>query len=357
VLVGSLELRDFRSYAHENLALGPGLNVLVGPNGTGKTNLLEAVHVGVQGFPLRSRRDVTVIRLGAETARVSTLGRRASGASFVTTVVVDRAEGKRVTLDGKPVESLDELRRAFPTLAFTPDRLAVVKGGPIVRRTYLDRMLGRVMPSRATIPAEYGAAVAQRNAALRRVKLGVSSSPAIAPWTESVARLGEALDRCRAELVERFGGHLAGRAERLGLPATRVVYRASTATVERLDRMLPRDLDRGTTGAGPHLAEIDVLSGDRDLRAIGSQGEQRLAVLALLLAEADVLLETRGEPPLLLLDDVLSELDDPRRLALLAGLPPSCQTLLTTTSLRMVPPGAPAPSAVIDVAPGRAVVR
>jgi DNA replication and repair protein RecF len=357
VLVSSLELRDFRSYAHENLALGPGLNVVVGPNGTGKTNLLEAVHVGVQGFPLRTRRDASTIRLGADSVRVTASGRRASGVSFRTAVVVDRAGGKRVTLDGKPVETLDELRRAFPTLAFTPDRLAVVKGGPLVRRTYLDRMTGRVMPSRATVAAEYGAAVAQRNAALRRVQLGVSSADAIAPWTEAVVQLGEAVDRCRAELVDRLGEHLGARADRLGLPSARVVYRPSSATPERLESLLPRDLERGTTGAGPHLAEIDVLSGDRDLRAIGSQGEQRLAVLALLLAEADVLLETRREPPLLLLDDVLSELDDERRSALLAGVPTACQTVLTTTSLRMLPPGGPSPSTVIEVSPGRAIAR
>jgi DNA replication and repair protein RecF len=272
-------------------------------------------------------------------------------------VVVHRAEGKRVTLDGKPVEALDELRRAFPTLAFTPDRLAVVKGGPLVRRTYLDRMIGRVMPSRAGIPAEYAGAVAQRNAALRRVQLGLSSSEALTPWTDAVIRLGADLDRCRVELVGRLGEHLRTRAALLGLPGASIVYRASPADERRLASLLPRDLERGTTGAGPHLAEIDVLSGDRDLRAIGSQGEQRLAVLALLLAEADMLVAIRDEAPLLLLDDVLSELDDDRRGALLAGIPPSCQTVLTTTSLRMLPPGSPSPALVVDVSPGRAVAR
>lgn len=357
MLVHSLALRDFRSYQYEDLTLEPGLNVLVGPNGAGKTNLLEAIHVGVQGYPLRTRRDALTIRLGAATARIAVSGRRRSGSPFATMVVLDRTHGKRASLDGRPIDSLEELRRAFPTLAFTPDRLAVVRGGPLVRRTFLDRMIGRIMPARCTLPAEYGSAVSQRNAALRRAQLGISSTEVISPWTDAVVRLGGELDRARSDLLETLASRLEGRAAWLGLSGMSLAYRPSPATADRLAALLRRDIERGTTGAGPHLADVEILLRGRDLRTTGSQGEQRLAVLALLLAELDVLLELREEPPLLLLDDVLSELDDLRRAALLESIPDTCQTVLTTTSLGMLPDGGPAPSLVVDVSGGRAVRR
>ncbi len=357
VLVDSLRLRDFRSYAHEEISLTQGLTVLVGPNGAGKTNLLEAAHMAVQGFPLRTRRDVATIRTGADTARVTATGLRGAESRYEAQVTIERSGGKRIVLDGAPAAGLDDLRRAFPVLAFTPDRLAVVKGGPLVRRTYLDRTLGRVLPSQATLPADYATAVSQRNAALRRTHVGLSTPDAVAPWTAAVVSLGTELDQQRARLVELLGERAEARAALLGLAGMALRYVPSAVSTDILERLLARDLERGTTGAGPHLAELELAADGRDLRALGSQGEQRLAVLALLLAEAECLIESRGDPPMLLLDDVLSELDDRRREALLCGIPPDCQTLVTTTSLRMLPTTGPDPDAVVDVSPGRADVR
>jgi DNA replication and repair protein RecF len=197
----------------------------------------------------------------------------------------------------------------------------------------------------------------QRNAALRRAHLGLSSRDAVAPWTAAVVRLGTELDHQRARLVELLGERVEACAALLGLARLTLRYVPSEVSAETLERLLPRDLERGTTGAGPHLAELELTAADRDLRTLGSQGEQRLAVLALLLAEAGALIATRGDTPMLLLDDVLSELDDRRREALLCGIPPDCQTIVTTTSLRMLPPAGPDPSAVVEISPGRAEVR
>jgi DNA replication and repair protein RecF len=241
-------------------------------------------------------------------------------------------------------------------LAFTPDRLAVVKGGPIVRRAYLDRVLGRLLPARAGVPGEYARALAQRNAALRHAAAGQSSLSSVAPWTQALATLGTELDAARSETIALLAGPFAAAAAALGLDDASLDYDAPGLSAADLDDRLDRDLARGTTGAGPHLRDLSIRAGTRDLRAFGSQGEQRIAVLSLLLAEARVIGDRRAEPPVLLLDDVLSELDDRRRGVLLEGVPAGCQTLVTATTLRSLPPGV-TPELVIDVTPGQAIAR
>src|SRR5205823_12114170 len=165
-----------------------------------KTNLLEAVHVATQGFSPRTRADSQVVRFGAEGARAAVAGRRGE-VGLELEVTVRRGEGKRARLNGAPLRAAEQLRSAVSTLVFTPDRLGVVKGPPAARRAYFDRALGRLAPARATLSAEYGAAVAQRNAALRRVAAGFSSREALAPWSEQVALLGASLVAARREVL------------------------------------------------------------------------------------------------------------------------------------------------------------
>lgn len=330
------------------MELAAGLVLVVGPNGAGKTNLLESLHVGTQGFSPRTRVESELIRFGEQAGRVSLRGMRADAAMQLE-VTLASGEGKRAKLNGASLRAAEQLRTEIATLVFTPDRLAVVKGGPAVRRAYFDRVLGRLSPVRAPLGPEYGAAVAQRNAALRRVSAGLSSRDALAPWTERVAGLGRQLVEARTEVVALLAGGFAGRAEELGLPASRMTYEGEPPTVEALEQRLARDLERGTTGLGPHLDDIALTSGTRDLRSFGSQGEQRLTVLSLLLAEAELIAERRGFPPLLLLDDVLSELDPDRRRVLADRVSASGQTLITATQASSLPVP---PVQVIEVTPG-----
>ena len=255
-------------------------------------------------------------------------------------------------MNGSPLRAAEQLRSEVATLVFTPDRLAVVKGAPAARRAYFDRVVGRLSPARAGLSADYGAAVAQRNASLRRVASGFSSHEALAPWTERVAVLGAAPGR---------GAHGSGRgggapfAERATSSACRTAGSSTSGeppTVEALEERLARDLERGVTGLGPHLDDVTIASGSRELRAFGSQGEQRLAVLSLLLAEYE-LLAGSGRTPLLLLDDVLSELDESRRRVLTERIRSSGQTFVTATSSGSLPA---APDQLIEVSPGAARV-
>jgi DNA replication and repair protein RecF len=191
--------------------------------------------------------------------------------------------------------------------------------------------------------------LAQRNAALRRVASGFSSRDALAPWTEQVASLGRQLVESRSEVIAWVAPGFAARAEELGLPAARMSYEGEPPTVAALEARLDQDLERGSTGLGPHLDDIFLTSGTRDLRNFGSQGEQRLTVLSLLLAEAELIAERRGFPPLLLLDDVLSELDPDRRRVLAERVRSSGQTLVTATQALSLPLE---PTQLLEVSPG-----
>ena len=322
---------------------------MTGPNGVGKTNLLEALHVGAQGFSPRTRSEPRLVRFGEREARVRLLGTEGQ-APFETQVDLAPGSAKQVRMNGAALASGEELRARLSALVFTPERLAVVKGGPIVRRAYLDRMLGRVFPSRSDVPGEYGRAVAQRNAALRKVRAGESGLDSVEPWTTQAAALGTELDAARVELARLLGPGFSQIAGALGLEGAAISYDGPGLTVEELEARLDRDLERAVTGAGPHLRDASITAGERELRSFGSQGEQRTAVLALVLAEAEILTERRGEPPLLLLDDVFSELDTDRRAALLAQLPQGGQTVITATHR----PGVASPDLVVEVAPGEA---
>jgi len=288
------------------------------------------------------------VRFGERSGRIALKGNR-GGSGVELEVSVEVGEGKRAKLNGAPLRAAEQLRSEVATLVFTPDRLAVVKGGPAVRRAYFDRVLGRLAPARAQLSTEYAAAVAQRNASLRRVAVGVSQRDALTPWTEQVATLGRQLVEARGEVLALLAPGFAERAEELGLPATRMTYDGEPPTVDALEARLERDLERGSTGLGPHLDDIVLTSGTRDLRNFGSQGEQRLTVLALLLAEAELIAQRRGFAPLLLLDDVLSELDPNRRRVLAERVQGAGQTLVTATQASSLPLE---PAQLLEVTPG-----
>jgi DNA replication and repair protein RecF len=307
--------------------------LVVGRNGVGKTNLLESLHLATQGFSPRTRQDAQLIRFGETAARVVVSGTRGPSPVEIS-LTLREGQAKEVRLNGAPLASAESLRREVATLVFTPDRLAVVKGGPAARRAYFDRVLARLAPARAGVPQEYLATLAQRNAALRRVQLGL-------------AALAASLVDERRSTLESLAPGFAERAAELGLPDARLRYEAVAPTVDDLIARLARDLERGATSLGPHLDDVLIASGSRDLRQFGSQGEQRLAVLSLLLAEAELL----PSPPLLLLDDVLSELDLGRREVLAARVAGMGQTVITATHRSALPAE---PTQLVEVESGSA---
>lgn len=291
-----------------------------------------------------------MIRFGAAAARVALRG-SVGDTAFESDVRLSTRDSRRAALNGERLPSAERLRAELRTLVFTPDRLAVVKGAPATRRAYLDRSVTRLLPSTAELPLEYGSTLGQRNACLRRLRAGVSSREALGPWTEALVTIGESLVEARREAVSLFDEPFTRIAAQLGLAGAELAYEGNAPTVADLDARFERDLERGVTGAGPHLHDLAISAAGRDLRFFGSQGEQRMAVLALVLGEAEVVRERLGDAPLVLLDDVLSELDADRRRALVGIVSGGGrQTVVTATAAEAFPGD---PAQVLAVSPGR----
>jgi DNA replication and repair protein RecF len=337
--------------------LEPGLVLVVGPNGAGKTNLLEAVCFGCTGRSPRTSNERELVRRGAEVARV-TLDSAGPDGGHRIEVGFRPGEAKRVRIDGGPAELAHAEERPLVAV-FIPERLELVKGAPAARRAHLDLLVAALWPARAETRAAYSRALAQRNALVARVRAGTSGPEGLDAWDAELARAGVRLMADRAEAVEGLRQPFATHARGLGLPGEpELRYRprsAATREEELVGELAERraaDLDRGFTAHGPHRDEVQLLLGGVALRAYGSQGQQRVALLALLFAERDLLAERRGRRPLMLLDDVMSELDAERRELLAELLREGGQAVLTATDPGHVPGAAEPDGAVIEIVAG-----
>lgn len=366
--VRRLELADVRTWHRGVLELPPGLVVVTGPNGAGKTSLIEAVVLGLLGVSPRTAREAEIVRHGAEALHVSLdldgpPGVRRRELGFAA------GRGRRLRLDGEPVRSLGDWR-ARVVLVFMPEELRAVKGPPAARRRALDRVLEAAEPGYAGTLAGYQRALAQRNALLRRIRAGEAGLSGMAPWEHQLGELGAgvALARRRgvaalaqpfAEWLRTLGGGADGRLElESDLDDTLVTPGDRAALAQHLragwEARRPREIQAAHTLSGPHRDDLLLAAAGADLRRTGSQGEQRTAALALLLASRDHL-RARGARPILLLDDVLSELDPVRRRLLLEAVRDGGQTIVTSADPAMVA-GLDRPAdAVIRVEGGRHV--
>lgn len=339
--VTRLTLRDFRSYATAEARLGPGLTLITGPNGVGKTNLLEAVYFGCTGRSCRTSSEREVVRFGANTARVEVTAEDEAG-THILSVGLEAGGVKRMRVDGVAVDRLVEVEGRPLVAVFLPDRLELVKGAPALRRAHLDQVVAALWPARGETRRAYGRALAQRNALLARVRAGAART-SLSAWDTELAGLGVALMDDRRTALEALAGRFGQLADRLGLGQATLAYRprskASSADglAAELAERLESDLERGFTGHGPHRDEMVLAQDGRELRVYGSQGQQRLALLALLLAEREAVGEQRGAPPVMLLDDVMSELDAQRRERLVVMLRAGGQSVVTATDAGHVP--------------------
>jgi DNA replication and repair protein RecF len=356
----SLTLRDFRCYDSAEVAVGEGITVVWGPNGAGKTNLLEALYFGCTGRSCRTTNEREVVRFGAGTTRV-VVNLRTNDGTHALAVGFEPGQPKRMSVDGAPVERLLDVAERPLVSVFMPDRLELVKGAPGVRRAHLDQVVAALWPARTVARRAYAQALAQRNALLARIRSGRAGREALSAWDLQLAGHGIALMSDRAEAVRAAAAPFARYAEELGLSGDPMIeYRprskASTPLelAEELAARVDGDLERGFTGHGPHRDDLLLARVGRELRSYGSQGQQRLALLALLLAERDVIAAARPSPPVMLLDDVMSELDHERRRALIEVLRAGAgQAIITTTDVEHVPGAHDADVSLLAVSEGR----
>ena len=343
----------FRNLADAEVELGAGVTLVWGSNGAGKTNLLEALYLGLAGRSPRTNSDREAIAFGEPLARVEVeVEDREVGGMHVFLCAIERGAERHHQVDGRVVDAaaLAELRPALSV--FMPDRLVLVKGPPAARRAHLDRFCAALWPARVEARRRYGRALAQRNALLGRIRAGAAEAGSLDAWDAELAAAGAELMEIRSAAAEELAGRFITAAADLGITGTaKLAYkpRSDAGTAAELAAELAErrrsDLDRGFTTHGPHLDELSLSRDGRTLRRYGSQGEQRLGLLALLFAEREVLVDEGRPAPMMLLDDVTSELDPERRAALcerlIAG---GGQALITATEASSFRPSAPAAS-------------
>lgn len=348
-----LWLTDFRSYSTAELELPPGTTAILGPNGQGKTNLLEAV-AHLAGTSLRGATPDTMVRLGAERAVIRAEATRGTRELLVEGELTRRGRG-RMQLNRQPVKRRRDLLEALSVTIFSPEDLVLVKGGPSERRSWLDEAVVGLDPRVDQERADVDKILKQRNALLKGVKGRLDESAALTldVWDDRLTRAGEALVAHRRgaldELVPRIVvayRDLAGR--ELPITASYQATWAADGLAAALAAARTDDLRRGLTTVGPHRDEVAFAIDGLPARTHASQGEQRSLALAMRLAVHRALTDTHGVSPILLLDDVLSELDDDRGAALLSHLPTG-QTLLTSATAL---PASTAPELTVRIVGG-----
>jgi DNA replication and repair protein RecF len=376
VQVRTLWLTDFRSYTSTQLDLGPGLTALVGANGEGKTNLLEALAWLATLSSFRGAPTDALVRRGAPFAVVRTLADR-EGRELLVEAQLQPNGRNRVLVNRQPLRRARDLLGYLRVSVFTPDDLAIVKDGPGERRRFLDDALVSLHPRNDGLRAEVDKVLRQRNALLKQTggRLDESTAFTLDVWDDKLASAGAALVAARVDLLDRMRPFLGAIYDALARRPARVeaaydsAWAGATAApapagapggaadreaalgsglAAALAAARSDDVRRGVSTAGPHRDEVALSIGDAPARTQASQGEQRTLALALRLAAHHVVTGETGTPPVLLLDDVFSELDPERSAALVAHLPAG-QTLLTTAGA--LPPSA-APDRMLHLAGG-----
>lgn len=354
----NLVLADVRNYITAGIEPEPGLNALVGRNGQGKTNLLEAIHITATGRPLRGRKEAQVVRFGADRAHLRATFEPPETEVEVTLPLAGR---KSVVVNGAHLRRSSDLAGRVPCVCFTSGSLSVVDGTPEDRRHFLDTESAQLYPAYVSTLAMYKRALLQRNAVLRAWREEGGPEPAaLDSWEGTLATYGAQVRLHRRRWAEELLAELPdafsriGGAERAGLgyaPGDLAESPGELAGMLRAGRL--RDRDRGSTQAGPHRDELELTLDGADARDFASQGQRRGIVLALKLAVFRRIAQGSRRLPILLLDDVFSDLDASRRSALMEEtLQVGAQVVVTGTEPELLGAEALRSAAVFRVTSG-----
>jgi DNA replication and repair protein RecF len=343
-----IELVDFRNFARWELVPGPELTVLVGPNATGKTNAIEAIQLVTAARSFRRPRWEDLVRWGADSAR-ATLSAEEDGRPTEVSLDVTAAGSRAYRVNGQVKRRLSDVAGVMPSVTFTPDDLDLVKGTSDKRRGAIDDLGEQLSPAYAAVRRDYGRVVRHRNALLRE---GRPSASELVPWDDQLVSIGAKLLVHRLRLLRRMAAHLAESYQELaegedltteyvdkagldgvGSDGELGVEQVASALTAALESRRAEENARQVTLVGPHRDDVVFRVGGKDARTFGSQGQQRTIALAWKLSEVRVVEDIASRRPVLLLDDVMSELDERRRRALTEVVRRAVQTFVTTTNL------------------------
>lgn len=352
--ITELTLRSYRSYETLHLAFDPGVQIFLGANAQGKTNIIEALYYAAFGRSHRTSSDAELIRVGADGAHIGLSFRRHDVPGELSFTFA-RGARRRITYAGESLRQRD-LVGILPMVLFSPEDLFLVKGAPSLRRRYLDAELSQASPAYYGELLRYTRILKQRNAVLKDIRERLAAPDDLPPWDAQLARSAAYIVTRRIAAVAQLGA-LSARVQAVLAAGEELAlaYEIAGAGAEDFaeddmteslhvwyNKMLcegrARDIARAATGVGPHLDDLVLRVGGMSLRSYGSQGQQRTGALALKLAELFYLQENIGEAPILLLDDVMSELDADRRRALLDFIRHEhIQTFITATDAAYFP--------------------
>ena len=352
--ITELTLRSYRSYETLHLAFDPGVQIFLGANAQGKTNIIEALYYAAFGRSHRTSSDAELIRVGADGAHIGLSFRRHDVPGELSFTFA-RGARRRITYAGESLRQRD-LVGILPMVLFSPEDLFLVKGAPALRRRYLDAELSQASPAYYGELLRYTRILKQRNAVLKDIRERLAAPDDLSPWDAQLARSAAYIVTRRIAAVAQLGA-LSARVQAVLAAGEELAlaYEIAGAGAEDFaeddmteslhvwyNKMLcegrARDIARAATGVGPHLDDLVLRVGGMSLRSYGSQGQQRTGALALKLAELFYLQENIGEAPILLLDDVMSELDADRRRALLDFIRHEhIQTFITATDAAYFP--------------------
>lgn len=343
MIVECLKLRDFRNYGELELRPHPGINLLFGQNGSGKTNLLEAVHYCALGRSHRTSQDREVVRKGCDASAVGVTVARSTGRHEIAVKLMPNGiKRKQVFVDRKHATRLSDMMGRLQCVIFSPEDLMLVKDGPALRRRFLDMMLSQMSTAYFLALQQYQKALDQRNALLRDArKTGRMNIALMDAFEQGMADHSEMIVRQRKRIIDQLArvagdkyGAISGREQELFALNYRACLPDSTDFVTKAREILAKtrqeDMLRGTTSFGVHREDMDLLLMGRDMKLFASQGQIRTAVLSMKLAQMEIFQQESGEEPVLLLDDVMSELDMTRRKRLLQEIS-HVQTFVTCT--------------------------
>lgn len=348
----SLELHGYRNYETLKLATESGVNIFIGPNAQGKTNLLEAIHVLSLTKSHRTSKDKELIGWNQSAAVIRADMEKRHGDVKLELQV--SAQGKKAKINGLEQRKLSGFVGTLNVVLFAPEDLDIVKGAPGVRRRFMDMEIGQVHPGYLYDMQQYQKILQQRNNYLKMTDIRKASPEMLEVWNEQLATYGVKMMQKRKNFIvnlqkwaEKIHAGITG-----GLEHLTVEYKPSFGGAAGTDSQVESSLfqqfmlkltqgkeqefRRGTTLTGPHRDDITLAINGKDVQSFGSQGQQRTAALSLKLAELELMHEELGEYPILLLDDVLSELDQTRQTQLIETFQSRVQTFITTTGLESV---------------------
>ncbi len=340
MLIKSIKLENFRNYKKLNTTLASGLNVFIGNNAQGKTNLLESIYYCSIGKSTKTSRDKELIKWGETTSKVKIEVEKQFYNSNIEIITRDK-EKKTIKINEIPIKRIGELMGELTVIFFSPDEIRLVKDAPQDRRRFMDIDISQISRNYFYLLCRYDKILNQRNKLLKFTKDFEALKDAISIWDEQLADIASKIINWRINFIEKLSKpaydihkFITNGKEELKVTYQGVIGNSVEEIKEKLQKGLTQNLQKdyelGYTTIGPHRDDLKVVINNIDIRSFGSQGQQRLATLSLKLAELNLFKEERGEMPVLLLDDVLSELDDTRQQNLLKIIK-DVQTIITCT--------------------------